>query len=99
ASCLLNTNARYNQESGYASQVDAVSGNVLGSQFLGGSTLGISGVALSGSTLWIAGATNFPNFPFSPNALTGFNLGPKPLPGAYLGAVDFSSPQPPAGTP
>jgi uncharacterized protein (TIGR03437 family) len=75
------------------------SGNVLGSQFLGGSTLTFSGAALSGATLWIAGATNLPDFPFSPNALTGSNLRPTPLPGAYLGAVDFSGPQPLAGTP
>jgi uncharacterized protein (TIGR03437 family) len=40
-----------------------------------------------------------PNFPFSPNALTVSNLGPNPLPGAYLGAVDFSQPRPPAETP
>jgi uncharacterized protein (TIGR03437 family) len=81
------------------SQVDAASGNVLGSQFLGGSTLTISGVALSGSTLWIAGATNLANFPFTPNALVSPNIGPNLLPGAYLGAVDFSASQPAAGTP
>jgi uncharacterized protein (TIGR03437 family) len=79
-------------KSAYTSQVDASSGNVLGSQFIGGTTLAIAGVALSGSTLWIAGATNLPNFPFSPNALTSSKLGPNPLPGAYLGAVDFSAP-------
>jgi uncharacterized protein (TIGR03437 family) len=96
-SCLLpqTTTAK----SAYVSQVDATSGNLLGSQFIGGTTLNISGVALSGSTLWIAGATTLPNFPFSPNALTSSNLGPNPLPGAYLGAVDFSLSQPPAGTP
>lgn len=87
-----------NGTSAYVSQVDA-SGNVLGSQFIGGSALTISGVALSGATLWIAGATNLPNFPFSPNALRPFNIGPNPLPGAYLGAVGFSQPQPPAKTP
>jgi uncharacterized protein (TIGR03437 family) len=84
--------------SAYVSQVDP-SGNVLGSQFIGGSTLTISGVALSGSTLWIAGATYLANFPFSPNALMGSGIGPNPLAGAYLGAVEFSQPQPPAGTP
>lgn len=88
-----------NGNSAYVSQVDAASGNVLGSQFIGGSRLTISGVALSGATLWIAGATNLPNFPFSPSALTSSNPGPNPLPGAYLGAVDFSQPQPSPGTP
>jgi len=84
--------------SAYVSQVDA-SGDVLGSQFLGGSTLTISGVALSGSTLWVAGATDYANFPFSPNALMSPNVSPSLLPGGYLGAVDFSASQPPAGTP
>jgi len=85
-------------KSAYVSRVDT-SGNVLGSQFIGGSTLAISGVALSGGRLWIDGATTLPDFPFSPNALAASNLKPIPLPGAYLGAVDFSAPQPPAGTP
>lgn len=40
-----------------------------------------------------------PNFPLSPNALTGSSLRPTALPGAYLGAVDFSQPEPPAGSP
>ena len=113
--CLPSTNppgirVPYIEESAYASQVDASSGNVLGSEFIGGSTLGISGVALSGSSqsglrLWIGGATNYPDFPFSPDALTLLSpyytnsFEPGPLPGAYLGAVDFSQPQPPSGTP
>ncbi len=108
--CLPSTNppaisVPYIKESAYASQVDASSGNVLGSQFIGGSTLSISGVALSGSTLWIGGATNYPDFPFSPDALTLLSpyytnsFEPGPLPGTYLGAVDFSQPQPAAGTP
>jgi uncharacterized protein (TIGR03437 family) len=92
-------NATFIQESAYASQVDAASGNVLGSQFIGGSALAISGVALSGSTLWIAAATNLRDFPFSTNAITSPTLGPRSQPGAYLGAVDFSQPQPPAGLP
>jgi len=86
-------------QSAYVSQVDAASGKVLGSQFLGGSSLTISGVALSGSTLWIAGATSLANFPFTPNALTIPTLEPNLLPGAYLGAVDFSQSKPAAGTP
>jgi uncharacterized protein (TIGR03437 family) len=87
------------RSSAYVSQIDSTSGNVLGSQFIGGSTLTTSAVALSGSTLWLAGATNLPDFLFTPNALTLPNFGPGRLAGAYLGAVDFSQPQPPAGTP
>ena len=58
--------------------------------------------AVSGTTLWTAGATNLPDFPFRPECTREF----KPLtpnrrsPGAYLGAVtDFSPTQPPAGAP
>jgi uncharacterized protein (TIGR03437 family) len=95
SACLQSTTAR----SAYVSQVDASAGNVLGSQFLGGSTLVISGVALAGSTLWTTGATSLANFPFTPNALISPNLGPNQFEGAYLGAVDFSQSAPPAGTP
>jgi uncharacterized protein (TIGR03437 family) len=88
------------QDSAYVAQVDGVTGNVLGTQFIGGSGLTASGVALSGSTLWIAGATSLPDFPFTPSALsTVLNFAPTPLAGAYLGAVDFSPAPPPAGTP
>ncbi|HTS48212.1 MAG TPA: SBBP repeat-containing protein [Bryobacteraceae bacterium] len=90
--------ATTNGKSAYAAQVDS-SGNVLGSQFIGGSTLVLSGVALSGTTLWITGATSLQNFLFTPNALTSPASTPLPLPGAYLGAVNFSASQPPAGTP
>jgi uncharacterized protein (TIGR03437 family) len=80
----------------YVSQVDG-SGNVLGTQFIGGSTINIAGAALTqsqaGSTLWIAGPTTLPDFPFSPNALTIPNLQPGGTPGAYLGAVNFAEPQ------
>jgi uncharacterized protein (TIGR03437 family) len=92
-------NATLIPKSSYASQVDAASGNVLGTQFIGGSTLIISAVALSGSTLWLAGPTNLADFPFSPGALTLPYPQAGALPGAYLGAVDFAQPQPPAGTP
>jgi uncharacterized protein (TIGR03437 family) len=87
------------RSSSYVSQVDATSGNLLGSQFIGGSTLATSAVALFGSTVWIAGAATLPDFPFTPNTVTLPSLGPASLAGAYLGAVDFSQPQPPAGTP
>jgi len=97
------------EDSAYVSQLDANSGNVLGTQFIGGSTLTAAAVALSGSTLWIAGATTLADFPFTPNVLTveflasipltGPYVGAGPVGGAYLGAVDFSQPAPPAGTP
>jgi uncharacterized protein (TIGR03437 family) len=83
----------------YASQVDAASGDLRGVQFIGGSSLTASGTTLSGSTLWIAGATGLPDFAFTPAALLSPNPSPTPSTGAYLGAVDFSQPQPPAGTP
>jgi uncharacterized protein (TIGR03437 family) len=90
------------QNSAYAAQVDSTSGNLLGSQFIGGSQLKASAVALLGSTLWLAGATSLPDFMVT----TAVNPGAATLPtfqwpqaGAYLGAVDFSQPQPPAGTP
>ena len=89
----------YLHSAAYVSQVDAASGDLLGSQFLGSSALPISGVALSGSTLWITGATTFAGFPFSGNVLTTGNPGSKQVQGAFLGAVDFSAAQPPAGTP
>lgn len=85
--------------SAYVSEVDASSGNLLGSKFIGGSMLSLSSAALLGSTLWIAGSAGLPNFPFTPGALTLTAFGPTSPAGAYLGAVDFSQPQPPAGTP
>ena len=82
----------------YAAQVDN-NGNVLGTQFIGGSSLVLSGAALSGTTLFVTGSTNLPDFPFTPNVTTIAGLRPSTLPGAYLGAVNFSGSQPPAGTP
>jgi hypothetical protein len=86
--CLPNNLTIMN--SAYVSQMDADSGKLLSTQFIGGSNLTISAVALSGSTLWLAGPTYLPDFPFTANALTLPHIGPSPLAGAYLGAVDFS---------
>jgi uncharacterized protein (TIGR03437 family) len=97
APCLPNGITIFN--SAYAAQVDSTSGNLLGSQFIGGSSLTIAAVALSGSTLWLGGATNLPDFLVTPNAITQSSFTPAPLPGAYLGAVSFAQAQPPAGTP
>ena len=95
AMCLPN-NAGI-RSSAYASQIDASSGDILASQFIGGSTLVTSALALAGSTVWIAGAATLPDFPLTPNSVTLPSFTPSPLAGAYLGAVDFSQPQPPAG--
>jgi hypothetical protein len=92
--CLPNTLI---QNSAYVAQVDSSSGNVLGSQFIGGATLIPSAVALAGSTLWIAGATGDFKVPFTPNAIIPIQA--PSVAGAYLGGIDFSQPQPPAGTP
>lgn len=99
SACLPNQLLSAN--SAYAAQVDGSSGDVISTQLIGGDTLTISGVALSGSVLWVAGATNDAGVPFAPNALTlDFAIYPGPFgAGAYLGAVDFSQPQPAAGTP
>jgi len=83
----------------YASQVDAASGDLRGVQFIGGSSLTASGTAIIGSALWIAGVAALPDFAFTSGALLSSNLSPTQTTGAYLGAVDFSQPQPPAGTP
>jgi uncharacterized protein (TIGR03437 family) len=83
----------------YASQVDAASGNLRGTQWIGGSSLTASAVALTGSTLWIAGAAGLPDFAFTPAGLLSPNVSPVPATGGYLGGVDFSQPAPPAGTP
>lgn len=97
APCLPNNTGI--RSSAYAAAIDASSGGILGSQFIGGSTLITSALALSGSTIWIAGATALPDFPLTPNAVTPPSLSPNQLAGAYLGAVDFAQPPPPAGTP
>ncbi len=98
AQCLPNNLTIDN--AAYVSQVDASSGNVLGTQFLGGATLSAAGVALSGSsTLWIAGNTNDPNVLYTPNALTLTDVTSTLKAGAYLGAVSFAQAAPAAGAP
>lgn len=85
------------QNSAYVAQVSASSGDLLATQWIGGSHLNLSAVALSGSTLWVAGLTSAPDAPFTPNAFGSLGLAMDP--GAYLGAVDFSQPQAASGTP
>lgn len=92
------------RNSAYVAQADS-SGGILSTQFIGGADLEPSGVALAGSKLWIAAATSSPNFPFAGTFLSSdlpaSSLGAIYLGAvdAYLGAVDFSQPQPPEGTP
>jgi len=83
----------------FVSQVDTGTGRLLATQLIGGSTLSIADIAISGSTIWATGGVSLPNFPFSPNSLTLPNFLPGPLPGAFLGAVGFTQSAPPAGTP
>lgn len=97
AECLPND--RGIRSAAYVSEIEAASGILLGSQFIGGSTLATAAIALFGSTVWIAGAATLPDFPLTANAITLPGFGPSPVSGAYLGAIDFSQPQPSAGTP
>jgi uncharacterized protein (TIGR03437 family) len=91
------------RNSAYVAQVGAASGDLVSTQWIGGSSVNPSAVTLFGSTLWIAGPTAAPDVLITPNALApdfgppgyGLNLGF----GAHLGGVDFSAAQPPAGTP
>ncbi|HEY6344712.1 MAG TPA: IPT/TIG domain-containing protein [Bryobacteraceae bacterium] len=87
------------EESGYVSQVDGLSGDVLATQFIGGSSLSIFATALSGHTLWVAGPTYNPLVPFTPNAPAPGNISTSAGRGEYLGAVDFSQPAPAPGSP
>ena len=95
-SCLPNNLTLTN--SSYLVQADGSSGNVRAVQYLGGSSLVASSIALAGSTLWVAGATGGPGVPYVPGALS-VSMSPATGAGAYLGAVDFSQSQPAAGTP
>jgi uncharacterized protein (TIGR03437 family) len=92
---LLSTNTAY------AAQIDGAQGTLLSTQFIGGDSLKLSAATISGSVLWVAGASNDASVPFTPNGLTLYFPGTASPAGAgaYLGAVDFSQPQPPAGTP
>jgi uncharacterized protein (TIGR03437 family) len=96
AACLPNGLTGLNAS--YVSQIDGSSGSVVGTQYLGGSTLTISGAAFSGTSLWITGPTADTKVPFTPNVLTLPYFEVNLQAGAYLGAVDFSQ-TPPAGTP
>jgi uncharacterized protein (TIGR03437 family) len=76
----------------YISAVDSATGNVLGTQLVDGSNLTAVAIALSGGKAWLAGFASAPDVPFTPGALAPKGLGPGPLPGAYVGLVDFLQP-------
>ncbi|MEO5923102.1 MAG: SBBP repeat-containing protein [Bryobacteraceae bacterium] len=90
ARCL--PNGVTNSISSYTARVSASTGDVTGSQFIGGSTLSFTGTALSGSALWLVGTTSLPDFPFTENTLTPTSFPPGPTSGAYLGATVFNLP-------
>jgi uncharacterized protein (TIGR03437 family) len=87
------------QDAAYVAQVDADQGTLLGTQFMGGSSLIPFGIALAGSTLWLAGTTQRQDVPMAGDVLTVTTPQVGPAPGAYLGAVDFSQPATAPGTP
>ncbi len=85
--------------SAYAALVDETAGTLLGTQFLGGSSVIPSSIALAGSTLWLAGTTQKQDVPMAGSALTVTIPQVGNSPGAYLAAVDFSQPATAPGTP
>jgi uncharacterized protein (TIGR03437 family) len=83
----------------YISRVDGTTGNVLGTQVIEGSNVTAIAIALAETKVWIAGSTSQADVPITPGALGPLNLRPGPLPGAYLGAMDFSQPTPASPAP
>ena len=75
----------------YALKIDAATGKIQDSQWIDGSTNSAAAVVLSQGKLWITGPTLFADVPFTPGAVAVSTLGPGPLQGAWLAAVDFSS--------
>jgi uncharacterized protein (TIGR03437 family) len=74
----------------YVMKIDAATGTVEDGQWIDGSTLGAAGITLADGNVWITGATEAPDVPFSPGVLASANLRPGFLAGAYLSAVGFS---------
>jgi uncharacterized protein (TIGR03437 family) len=92
APCVANNQTIRN--SSYVAEFDG-SGNPVQMQFIPGSTNLVSAITLSGTTLWIAGATQLGDFPVT-DAL-GVDAASATInspPGAYLGAVPFIPPTP-----
>jgi uncharacterized protein (TIGR03437 family) len=76
----------------YVAKLDPTTGDVLDAQWIDGSALALTALTLASGKLWTAGTTQRPDVPLTPGALFPSNLTPGPLPGGYLGAVDFSQP-------
>jgi uncharacterized protein (TIGR03437 family) len=76
---------------GYLQQLDPVTGAVRAVQFIDGSIVNSTLIAVgSNRDVWITGATSFPDIPLLPNPLLPAGLGPGPQPGAFLASVSFS---------
>jgi uncharacterized protein (TIGR03437 family) len=76
---------------GYLQQLDPVTGAVQAVQFIDGSIVNSTLIAVgSNRNVWISGATSFPDIPLLPNPLLPAGIGPGPQPGAFLASVSFS---------
>ena len=75
--------------SAYVSQLDAATGGVMGTKFVGGSTLATSAVALAGSKVWVAGTSSLADFPMTAGAVTVPRASATALSGAFLAAIEF----------
>lgn len=86
APCLLSSTT-YSQA--YVSQVDAITGNVQSSQLMDSANLTAAAIAISGSTVWLAGAALTSDVPTTLNALSDSALSAPA--GAFLGQVSYSA--------
>jgi uncharacterized protein (TIGR03437 family) len=74
----------------YVTKLDSASGDVLDTQWIDGSALAASTLAMASGRVWITGATQLVDVPITPGAMLPGNLVRGVLPGAFLSAVDFS---------
>jgi uncharacterized protein (TIGR03437 family) len=77
----------------YVMKLDPATGNVLDTQWIDGSALTASSLALGSGKVWVSGSTQLADVPITPRALSPAKLVPGVLPGAFLSAVDFSQAQ------
>jgi uncharacterized protein (TIGR03437 family) len=86
--CLPNSIAADSEA--YVMKLDTASGAMLDTQWIDGSALTASSLALASGRVWLAGASQLADVPITPGAVSPASLHPGLLPGAYLSAVDFS---------